>query len=183
MKQKINVRLVLVAILSAVMTMFGIIFICYGLLRAQVKKDLETTAGVLAATGIAKITDGEIAYQDDGIRITWIASDGSVLYDNDVSVDKMTNHIDRPEVQEAFQNGEAESVRKSDTMNMKTFYRAILLSDGTVLRVSTEARSMISVFMESFPIMLIIILVIIVICIFVSHLLTKQLFAAHKGTG
>ena len=66
------------------------------------------------------------------LRITWIDSDGTVLFDNDNSVAQLENHSDRPEVQEAFRDGEGESDRKSDTMDMNTYYYATLLEDGTV---------------------------------------------------
>ena len=56
----------------------------------------------------------------------------------------------------------------------------VLLSDGTVLRVSTEARSLRSVFMQIFPITLIVILVIIIVCVFISHLLTQRLMLPIK---
>ena len=161
-------------------TMLGIITVCYGLFRNQVEKDLRITAKVLSAAGISKLTNEPGGYVDDDIRITWIAADGSVLYDNDVSADTMTNHMDRPEVRDAFEKGWGESVRKSDTLNMRNFYQAILLEDGTVLRVSIEARSMTSVFFQTFPIMLIVILFIIIICVFLSNLLTKQLLLPIK---
>lgn len=180
MKQKINIRLVLVSILAATMTMVCIIFVCYNLFQDQVKKDLKVTAKALSAAGVSEIVKDENIYGDKDLRITWIAADGSVLYDNDVSADTMANHMDRPEVIDAFHNGTGESVRKSDTMNMKTFYQAILLSDGTVLRVSTEARSLTSVFMQTFPVMLIVILLIIILCVFLSHLLTKKLILPIK---
>lgn len=178
MKQKINLRLIIVAILSAAMTMTGIILICYGLLRTQVMKDLQMSAAVLANTDISEIPENDISQTN--LRITWINTDGSVIYDNDVSADTMANHLDRPEVIDAFKNGRGESVRKSDTVNMKTFYQAVLLDDGTVLRVATEARSMSSVFLHAFPLMLVIIILIIIICIFVSHVLTRQLLTPIK---
>lgn len=181
MKQKINIRLIIVAVLAVTMTMLGTIYVCYNLFQQQVKRDLKTTAKALGAAGISRIADGESVYNDDAFRITWIADDGRVLYDNDVLAATMTNHMDRPEVMEAFKHGEGESVRRSDTLNMKTYYQAILLSDGTVLRVSTEARSLSSVFMKNFPVMLIIILVIITLCAFVSQLLTKQLVMPIKN--
>lgn len=180
MKQKINIRLVLVSILAATMTMVCIIFVCYNLFQDQVKKDLKVTAKALSVAGVSEIVNDDNIYGDKDLRITWIAADGSVLYDNDVSADTMENHMDRPEVIDAFHNGTGESVRKSDTMNMKTFYQAILLSDGTVLRVSTEARSLTSVFMQTFPVMLIVILLIIILCVFLSHLLTKKLILPIK---
>lgn len=178
MKQKINLRLVIVAILAAAMTMVGIILIFYNLFKTQVMKDLQTTANVLANTDISEIATSKNSEID--LRITWIDSDGNVLYDNDVSKDIMANHLDRPEVIDAIKYGKGESVRKSDTVNMKTFYQAILLEDGSVLRVATEARSMSSVFFHAMPLMLVIILLIIIICVFVSHLLTKQLITPIK---
>lgn len=173
MKQKINLRLVLVSVMAAVMTMIGIVIICYSLFKTQVMKDLRVTADVLANTDMSEIIEKNSTY--GALRITWINEDGSVIYDNDVAADGMTNHLDRPEVIDAIKLGKGESVRRSDTLNMKTFYHAILLDNGTILRVSTEARSMSSVFFHALPIMLVIILFIIIICVFISHFLTEQL--------
>ena len=180
MKQKINLRLIIVAILAATMTMISIIFVCYSLFQQQVKKDLRITANALAVTGVSAFASEDASYNEKDLRITWISSDGTVLYDNDVSVGTMGNHLNRPEVMDAFASGQGESIRESDTLNMKTFYHAVLLSDGTVLRVATEARSLSSVFMQIFPIMLIVILVIMIVCVFISHLLTKQLMVPIK---
>ena len=175
MKQKINLRLIIVAIFAVILTMVSIILVCYSLFQEQVKKDLRITAGALAITGVSDFAKDEVVYDEKNLRITWIGSDGTVLYDNDVEANKMVNHLDRPEVSAAFLNGSGESIRESDTMNMKTFYYALLLADGTVLRVATEARSLSSVFMQVFPIILILILLIIILCVLISHLLTKQL--------
>lgn len=180
MKQKINLRLILVAVIAVVVTMVSIIFVCYSLFQEQVKKDLRITANALSVTGVAKFADKDSQYTEKDFRITWIASDGTVLYDNDVSADTMTNHMDRPEVIDAFSTGQGESIRESDTLNMKTFYYAVLLTDGTVLRVSTEARSLSSVYMQIFPIMLLVILVIMLGCVCISNLLTKQLMIPIK---
>lgn len=175
MKQKINLRLIIVAVFAVFLTMISIILVCYSLFQEQVKQDLRITAGALAVTGVSNFAKDEVVYNEKNLRITWIASDGTVLYDNDVQANQMVNHLNRPEVIAAFQDGSGESIRESDTLNMKTFYYALLLSDGTVLRVSTEARSLSNVFMQVFPIILIVILLIIILCVFISHLLTKQL--------
>ncbi len=175
MKQKINLRLIMVTVFAVILTMVSIILVCYSLFREQVKKDLRITAGALAIAGVSDFARDDVVYDERDLRITWIGSDGTVLYDNDVQADQMVNHLDRPEVMSAFENGFGESIRESDTMNMKTFYYALLLSDNTVLRVSTEARSLSSVFMQVFPIILILILLIIILCVFISNLLTKQL--------
>lgn len=180
MKKKINLRLTLVSILAASMTMMAIIVVCYNLFQEQVKKDLRITAKMLSVTNISELAGDSVSFDESDLRITWIASDGIVLYDNDVLADTMVNHMDRPEVIEALKNGQGESVRESDTLNMKTFYYALRLRDGTILRLSTNARSLSSVFIQVFPIMLVLIVLIIIACVFISHLLTKQLMLPIK---
>ena len=109
------------------------------------------------------------------LKLLLVDEDGTVLYDNDASAELLSNHNDRPEIQGAFEKGAGEAIRKSDTMNKNTFYYAVLLDNGTVLRVATNAQSLWSVFMSAAPIIVLIILLIIGICIAISHMLTKQL--------
>ena len=115
--------------------------------------------------------------------MTWIAADGTVLYDNDKSAMELTNHADRPEIKEAFSRGIGETIRQSDTMKTNTFYYALLLKNGTVLRVSTEAESIWSVFFTAMPMVLILVLVIIIVCVALSAMLTKQLIAPIEEMG
>lgn len=75
------------------------------------------------------------------LRVTWISSDGTVLYDNDADVGTMDNHMSRPEVKNAFKRGDGSAVRQSATMGTNTFYYAIKLNDGSVLRVAREASN------------------------------------------
>lgn len=72
------------------------------------------------------------------LRVTWISSDGTVLYDNDADVGTMDNHMSRPEVKNAFKRGDGSAVRQSATMGTNTFYYAIKLNDGSVLRVARK---------------------------------------------
>lgn len=180
MKQKINIRLVAISILAILVTMLCITSVYYGFFQEQIKNDLRAHARLLAATGVSGLAENGEVNHDKDIRITWIDAKGEVLFDNDANAEGLANHINRPEVHEAFVKGYGESVRESDTMNMKTFYYAVKLSDGTVLRVATEARSMVSVFMSTFPVVLMIILVIMILCVMISHLLTKQLLLPIK---
>ena len=163
MKQKINKCLFMTAMLGVIATLFSMTFIFYTLFQRQVKKDLQVNAEILAASGVfRKDVSGENldrGYNINGkeLRVTWIDTDGRVLYDNDARADELANHGDRPEVQEALTNGTGECVRKSDTMKMDTFYYALRLSNGTVLRVSTEARSILNMFLTVVPIILLLI--------------------------
>ena len=74
-------------------------------------------------------------------RVTWIAPDGTVLYDSSADEATMDNHADREEVREALESGEGEAVRYSDTLTDETMNYALRLSDGSVLRVSDSHDS------------------------------------------
>lgn len=74
-------------------------------------------------------------------RITWIASDGSVLYDNRSDSGAMVNHLERAEVQSALKTGYGESSRYSDTLLTRYLYTAQRLADGTVLRLAATQSS------------------------------------------
>lgn len=69
-------------------------------------------------------------------RLTWVGSDGTVLFDTHVPVEEMENHGSRIEIREALLSGESSSVRYSDTLTQRTLYYACALDGGTVLRVS-----------------------------------------------
>ncbi len=180
MKRKINIRLAGIAVIAVLATVIGITIIYYGLFQKQVRADLSISAKLLKDTHYFEsenINTNEIDLSTDidELRVTWISEDGTVLYDNDATVNTLTNHLNRPEIQDAFSKGIGETVRRSDTMNKNTFYFAVLLDNGTVLRVATNAQSLWAVFVSAAPIIAVIILLIIAICITISHMLTKQL--------
>ncbi len=180
MKKKINIRLAGIALLAILSTVIGVTLIYYNLFQEQIRNDLRVSAKLLRDTRLFETVnidpkDIDLSTDITELRVTWIAADGSVLYDNDADTQELTNHLDRPEVQEAFSNGSGECVRLSDTMKSNTFYYAMLLDNGTVLRISTNARSLWSIFISSAPLIFAIITFIIIICVAISHLLTKQL--------
>lgn len=187
MKRKINLQLIILAIIAVCTTTLGITYVFYGLFQKQVQHDLRISAQMLLDSGYfenTNITAEDIDFSTnlEELRITWIAQDGTVLYDNDKSAELLENHLFRPEVQKAFQIGKGEIVRNSDTMNMNTFYYAVLLENGTVIRVATQARSIISVFATATPLVLLILLLIMLLCVILAHILTKQLLKPIEVT-
>lgn len=76
----------------------------------------------------------------DDLRLTLVDKDGTVLADTDDNTDPLTmeNHADREEIKEALASGKGESSRYSSTLTEKTIYRAVLLDNGNVLRVSVS---------------------------------------------
>ena len=183
MKQKINRRLIEIAVLAVLVTLVCMTTIYYGLFQKQVRKDLRIDAEVICGIGVfdKNGTGQELPLPDfekldmSDLRITWVDTDGTVLYDNDADKTQLENHKDRPEIAEAFKTGVGECVRNSDTMKMNTFYYAIRLDNGTVLRVSTQARSIFSVFLTAFPMIFLIIILVILVCAILAHFLTRQL--------
>lgn len=185
MKQKINFRLAFIAVVAILSATIGITYVCYGLFRKQVRGDLKTSARLLMETnvfqdahknaeeGMTEIVPAE--FSSGQLRITWVSEDGTVLYDNDTTAALLPNHLTRPEIIDALKNGEGESVRRSDTFNMDTYYYALLLKDGTVLRVGMQASAIIGIFLTILPIIVLIAVVILFLCIVLGHALTGQL--------
>ena len=176
MKRKINTRLVLIAILAVLASTISNLF------QRQIRNDLSVSAKLLKDTHYFETSDInpdniDLSTDISELRVTWVDTDGTVLYDNDASTTALGNHSDRPEIQEAFENGVGECVRRSDTMNKNTFYYAVLLDNKTVLRVSTEAGSIWSVFLAVSPMIMLIVIIIVGVCIVLSHMLTRQLIA------
>ena len=96
----------------------------------------------IAAVGVEDDGMDYLAALPDGQRrFTWIAADGSVIYDTKADADSMENHSEREEVKAAFETGAGESVRYSNTLMQKTMYAARRLDDGTVLRVSVSTAT------------------------------------------
>ena len=89
---------------------------------------------------------------DESTRVTRIDADGSVLYDSRRDADTLDNHSGREEVKEALKNGEGEDVRRSVTVEKDLYYYAMLLDDGSVLRVSREVDSLASTALAMLPV-------------------------------
>lgn len=107
-------------------------------------------------------------------RITWVDSDGVVIFDNTVKASSMENHGQREEIAEAFATGYGESVRYSDTMATKTDNLAMLLTDGTVIRVSSATDTLLHMFAEMMKPLL---------CVFFGTLVVAALFAYKTSRG
>lgn len=180
MKQKINLRLIGIAILAIAATVIAMISVYYRLLQVQVKKDLRLNAQLLQSSDL--FTDpehvercNELKDLCQSLRITWIGTDGRVLFDNDFAAARLGNHADRQEVKAACRTGEGQAVRYSSTLNKDTFYYALRLADGTILRLAAEYESIGRIIISVIPIIALILLLILLVCIALSHMLTGQL--------
>ena len=139
-----SIFLVALAVMFSVTTL--IIGAMYGYSSFEKQDELRREAAYVASG----IENNGIAYLENlkvyDTRITWIGADGEVYFDSIVEEEKMENHADREEVQEAFRNGFGEGERYSVTLSEKTWYYALRLDDGSVVRLSIESLSVFGVF-------------------------------------
>lgn len=141
MTRKIFQSIITVVISVLLLSLALITGVLYNHFETTMLDQLRTTAQ-FAEQGVEQ--EG-MAYFDSlhaqNCRVTWIAADGTVKYDNRSNPKTMENHADRQEVREAMENDSGTSVRRSSTLSEHTMYYAKRLSDGTVLRLSMSQRS------------------------------------------
>ncbi|MBR6770660.1 MAG: two-component sensor histidine kinase [Lachnospiraceae bacterium] len=181
MKKKINIQLMTIAVISIVTTLLMAVGISRDLFWNQIFEDLKTYTRLICYTGILEDTPRlkEKFFQED-LRITLIDREGKVVFESYTDASRMENHKDRPEVQEAFSMGEGMAVRKSSTIRKSSFYYALRMEDGKVIRVSQEADSMWKIFSDALPVMGITLAILIFLCLLVSRFLTASLLKPIK---
>mgnify|MGYP004506922975 FL=1 len=137
MTKKIFRSMILTAgavLLASMVIIMGCLYEYFcGVQEQQLKDELS-----LAASAMERL-DGQsylTSLRSDRYRLTWVAADGTVLYDTQADAGTMENHIQRQEIQQALLAGHGESSRYSATLLEKTLYQAQRLNDGTVLRIS-----------------------------------------------
>jgi two-component system phosphate regulon sensor histidine kinase PhoR len=68
------------------------------------------------------------------IRFTIINEEGTVLFDN--QEENLGNHLDRPEIKAAIEDGQGYAVRDSTSTGKKMIYYATKMNDGRIIRSS-----------------------------------------------
>ena len=136
MTKKIFQSILLVAgavLLASLLIIMGFLYSYFGGVEEnQLRDELSLAAAAVEDGG----TDYLSQLTADRCRLTWIAADGSVLYDTKTDAESLENHASRAEVSQALATGTGESTRYSSTLMEKTMYYAQRLDDGTVLRIS-----------------------------------------------
>ena len=171
MTKKIFQSILLVAgcvLLASLLIIMGFLYDYFGGVEEnQLRDELSLAAAAVEDGG----TDYLSRLTADRCRLTWIAADGSVLYDTKTDAESLENHASRAEVSQALDTGTGESTRYSSTLMEKTMYYAQLLDDGTVLRISISRATvgMIAVGMIQ-PL-----LIVLIVALIFSGLLARRL--------
>ena len=113
--------------------------------------------------------------KSDNFRLTWIAGDGTVLFDSQADKLTMDNHLNREEITEAFETGKGSSSRRSATLTEKTLYEAVLLSDGTVLRISVNRASGFVLLLGMMTPVIIVVIIAVIISAVLAHKMSKRI--------
>ena len=136
MTKKIFQSILLVAgavLLASLLIIMGFLYSYFGGVEEnQLRDELSLASAAVESSG----TDYLSQFTAGRYRLTWIAADGSVLYDTKTDAESLENHASRAEVSQALSTGTGESTRYSSTLLEKTMYYAQRLTDGTVLRIS-----------------------------------------------
>lgn len=171
MTKKIFQSILLVAgcvLLASLLIIMGFLYDYFGGVEEnQLRDELNLAAAAVEDGG----TDYLSRLTADRCRLTWIAADGSVLYDTRTDAESLENHASRAEVSQALTTGTGESTRYSSTLMEKTMYYAQRLDDGTVLRISISRATvgMIAVGMIQ-PL-----LIVFIVALILSGLLARRL--------
>lgn len=173
--EKITGRLVAIGLAAMVLTAVFCMAMFHSVFKKQVLYDLQLTAHDIALAYDKLENPEDIGLFGGGeIRITLIAPDGTVLFENQSS-NQLENHLDRTEVRQALESGEGSAQRMSETLGYDTYYYAVLLSDGNVLRVAMEAQNFFSIYNDALPAILACCVLILVISVLAAFLFTRQL--------
>ena len=137
---------------------------------SQLKAELSLVADTVNDVGVEYFEN----FNSSVFRFTVIDADGTVLYDTQAKPSEMENHADREEIAEAFKDGTGSSARSSATLTQKTFYEAVLLENGNVLRIAISQLTIGSLIMIMLPAILFIVFVAAIVAGVLSHTMAKK---------
>ena len=152
------VSVAVAAITACLVIITGVLYSYFGnLQQTQLKDELS-----LAANAVEQLGEGYLETLDsDRYRLTWVDTDGTVIFDSHADVASMENHKNREEIAQAFKNGFGSSIRHSTTLTEETIYEAVLLDDGSVLRISvSRATAVVLIWGMAQPIALVLVIAI-----------------------
>ena len=137
----------------------------------QLNMQTHLAAQGLEAAGEDYLSDMDIS----GCRLTWIAADGTVLYDSQAEQSGMENHADREEVRQALKTGHGESMRYSTTLMERQIYSADRLSDGTVVRISDTQYTPLTLILGMIQPVIIIALIALLLSLLLASRMAKRI--------
>lgn len=172
--QKSMLLLICAAVISS-FVMLEIVFYAYALnqMKKEVKQEVEYIVAAIAISGTSYLDEMDAAAVDT--RLTLISEEGEVLYDSQEDEYTFQNHAGRKEIREALESGSGEALRSSETVGKRTYYYAVRLEKGMVLRASKTLDYLIPIVLGALPFMVLTALIMIVLAYFLAKWQTARL--------
>ena len=161
----------IVVLMASLIIITGVLYQYFGNVQEEQLKDELS----LAASAVTQLGENYLEGLDsDRYRLTWVASDGTVLFDSHADAASMENHADREEIKEALISGTGSSTRQSSTLTEQTIYEATRLDDGSILRISvSRATALLLVFGMLQPLAVVLVIAI-VLSAWLAHRMAKR---------
>ena len=175
MRKRIYSGIMILIILCLISLSVLFCFVFYNQLSNTVRTELRQRSEVFTDNTSREVLDIFTGEKGMGVRITLISSGGIVLYDSNGDAETMPNHLDRTEVKDALENGYGEIRRFSETLGEETYYYAVRIADGNVLRISKDTSSILGIVMDSLPYMAIVLFAVIIIGYIFAGSITKRI--------
>lgn len=173
MKKKLNIIYAIVFFLSILLSVSLTVYILYQNTRTNELKELKDE---LAIASMLDKDDLEMMRGFDvSLRFTIVDRDGKVLFDNFTDPASMENHAGRKEIKEALNGNLGKDVRLSNTLGKDTYYYALLMKDGNIIRVSKQTESILGSFIKTVPLILLMSIILIIILLLVNKKLVDKL--------
>lgn len=158
-------------LLASLVIITGVLYQYFGNVQeAQLKDELHLAAGAVQQLG-ERYLEG---LESDRYRLTWVASDGTVLFDSHAEAETMENHADREEIKEALASGTGSSTRQSSTLIEQTIYEAARLEDGSVLRISVSRATALVLVLGMLQPIAIVLIIAIALSAWLAHRMAKR---------
>ena len=181
MTNKIFRSTILVAAVVLLCSLGIVMGVLYGYFNdvqiSQLKDELNLAAIGTEDSGVSYLKKVD----SNRFRITWVDEKGNVIYDTHADINSMGSHIDREEIREAMETGSGSAVRRSDTLLERRVYEALLLDDGTVLRISIDQQTMTVLIVGMLQPVCFVILVAIMLSAVLSKRMSQKLMEPLNG--
>ena len=158
-------------LLASFVIIIGVLYPYFGdVQETQLKDELS-----LAASATEQLGESYLEGLDyTRYRLTWVDTDGTVLFDSHADAAAMENHADREEIKAALVSGNGSSTRQSSTLTEQTIYEATRLDDGSVLRISVSRATALLLVLGMLHPVVIVLIIAIALSAWLAHRMAKK---------
>ncbi len=175
MEEKITSRLFLCGLVATLLTAVCLTFMFRHTFDNHLSSQIRQNVDLVAEAYVRLEDPSELSsFAADGLRVTLVSPSGQVLFES-TGASELDNHLDRPEITAALNEGYGAARRHSDTLSEQVYYAAKRMPDGNVLRVAMEVGGLYSQFYNMYPWMIGMLLILILLSIIFAIFLTRKL--------